>query len=77
MKTIHLAAPLFQQKTIGNGTSDNITIQTDYSNPVSDKIKLEAGLRAAIRNSNSENNNYIMDQSTGKYVSVAGFKQQV
>jgi outer membrane receptor protein involved in Fe transport len=70
------AAPLFQQKTTGNGTNDNITIQTDYSNPVSDKIKVEAGLRAAIRNSNSENNNFIMDQSTGKYVTVQGLNSK-
>lgn len=70
------AAPLYQQKTSGNGTHDNITIQTDYSNPVSDKIKVEAGLRAAIRSSNSENNNFIMDQSTGKYVSVKGLNSK-
>ncbi len=70
------AAPLFQQKTTGNGTNSNITIQTDYSNPVSDKIKVEAGLRAAIRNSNSENNNFIMDQSSGKFVSVAGLNSK-
>jgi len=68
--------PLFQQKTIGNGTNDNITIQTDYSNPVSDKIKVEAGLRAAIRNSNSENDNFIMDQSTGKYESIKGLNSK-
>jgi len=70
------AAPEFKQRTTGNGTSDNITIQTDYSNPVSDKVKIEAGLRAAIRNSNSDNNNYIMDESTGKYVSVAGLSSK-
>ena len=70
------AAPLFQQKTTGNGTNDNITIQTDYSNPVSDKIKVEAGLRAAIRSSNSENNNFIMDQSSGKFISVSGLNSK-
>lgn len=70
------AAPLFQQKTTGKGTSDNITIQTDYSNPISDKMKVEAGLRAAIRNSNSENNNFIMDQSSGKFVTVTGLNSQ-
>jgi len=63
-------APLYDQKTIGNGTSNNVTIQTDYSNPVTDKIKVEAGLRAAIRNSNSDNLNYVMDPSSGKYESV-------
>ena len=66
------AAPLYDQKTIGNGTSNNVTIQTDYSNPVSDKIKVEAGLRAAIRNSNSDNLNYVMNPSSGKYESVVG-----
>ncbi len=70
------SAPLFQQKTIGSGKNDNITIQTDYSNPVSDKIKVEAGLRAAIRNSNSTNDNYIMDQSTGKFVSIAALNSK-
>jgi len=63
-------ALLYDQKTIGNGTSNNVTIQTDYSNPVTDKIKVEAGLRAAIRNSNSDNLNYVMDPSSGKYESV-------
>jgi outer membrane receptor protein involved in Fe transport len=70
------AAPLFQQRTTGNGTSNNLTVQTDYSNPVTDKIKVEAGLRASIRNSNSNNNNYIMDQSTGKYETVTGLNSK-
>ncbi|MDE3183658.1 MAG: TonB-dependent receptor [Bacteroidota bacterium] len=70
------SAPLFQQKTIGSGKNDNITIQTDYSNPVSDKIKVEAGLRAAIRNSNSSNDNFIMDQSTGKFVSITALNSK-
>lgn len=65
-------APLYDQKTIGNGTSNNVTIQTDYSNPVTDKIKIEAGLRAAMRNSNSDNMNFLMNTSTGKYETVEG-----
>lgn len=69
-------APPYQQKTLGTGTSDNVTIQTDYSNPVTDKIKVEAGLRAAIRNSNSENDNFIVDQSNGKYVSISGLNSK-
>ena len=62
--------PLFDQKTTGNGTSDNLTIQTDYTNPITDKIKLEAGLRGAIRNSNSNNQNFLLDASSGKYEGV-------
>ncbi len=65
------AVPPTDQRTMGNGISNNLTIQTDYSNPITDKIKLEAGLRGAIRNSNSNNQNFIMDASSGKYVGVA------
>lgn len=57
------------QKTTGSGNSNNLTIQTDYSDPVTDKIKIEAGLRGSIRNSTSDNLNYIMD-STGKYINI-------
>ena len=70
------SAPLYQQKTIGNGTSDNLTIQTDYSNPISDKLKLEAGLRASVRNSNSNNENFLFDNSSGKYESVKGLNSR-
>jgi outer membrane receptor for ferrienterochelin and colicin len=62
--------PFTDQRTSGSGTSDNLTVQTDYSNPITDKIKLEAGLRGAIRNSNSDNLNFLMDTATGKYMSL-------
>lgn len=70
------SSPLYHQKTIGDGTSNNITIQTDYSNPVTDKIKVEAGLRAAIRNSNSNNENYVLDNSSGKFESLTGLNSK-
>jgi len=63
--------PLADQQTLGTGTSDNLTIQTDYTNPITDKIKLEAGLRGAIRNSNSNNQNFLLDDASGKYEGVA------
>ncbi|HET7115956.1 MAG TPA: TonB-dependent receptor, partial [Hanamia sp.] len=62
---------LTDQRTSGAGTSNNLTIQTDYTNPITDKIKLEAGLRGAIRNSNSNNQNFLLDPSSGKYEGVA------
>ena len=62
--------PLSDQRTLGNGTNNNLTIQTDYTNPITDKIKLEAGLRGAIRNSNSDNENFLLDQTSGKYEGV-------
>jgi len=75
--------PLFLQKIAGGGTTKYFTAQTDYTNPISDKIKLEAGLRAAIRNYSSFNENYFYNFSSGKYLSIPGldsryqFKDQV
>lgn len=39
----------------GEGTNENLTLQTDYSNPVTANSKIEAGARAQIRKINSEN----------------------
>jgi len=61
--------PASNIKTTGNGISSNLTVQTDYTNPITDKMKLEAGLRGSVRNSNSNNQNFVMDP-TGKYISV-------
>ena len=44
------------QNTMGGGTTKFVTIQTDYSNPITDKMKVEAGLRGAFRDFSSYNN---------------------
>lgn len=62
--------PESKQLTEGNGKTHNFVGQTDYSNPINDKIKVEAGLRASVNNFNSENLNYIFNQANGKYVSI-------
>jgi outer membrane receptor protein involved in Fe transport len=41
---------VYDQKQIGNGTNKFFTAQTDYTLPLGEKGKFEAGLRAAIRN---------------------------
>jgi outer membrane receptor protein involved in Fe transport len=41
---------VYQQQQIGNGTNKYFTAQTDYTLPLGEKSKFEAGLRAAIRN---------------------------
>ena len=58
--------PLLQQN---NSTGDNrfLTFQTDYENPLTDDSKLEAGLRAAIRDNSSINDQYRFNNTTGKY----------
>lgn len=60
----------YDLKTTGSGKGDNITFQTDYTDPVSDKIKIEAGLRGSIRNSSSDNRNSLFNESTGQYENV-------
>jgi len=43
------------QQQAGNGSNQRINIQTDYSNPISDKAKLEAGMKFSQRNTFSDN----------------------
>lgn len=58
--------PLLQ---LNNSSGDNrfYTFQTDYENPITDDSKLEAGLRAAIRDNSSINDQLRFNQTTGKY----------
>lgn len=53
--------PLAQQITQNSGKTQNLIAQTDYTNPISDKVKLEAGLRAAVRTYSSVNENFLID----------------
>ena len=43
------------QNTEGGGSSSFVTIQSDFTNPISSKIKIEAGVRAAVRDFSSYN----------------------
>lgn len=43
------------QNTNGGGTTKFVTVQSDYTNPITDKIKIEAGVRAAFRDFSSYN----------------------
>ncbi len=49
------------QKSIGSGRDKNFVIQSDYVKPLSKLTKIEAGVRAAIRNRTNINNNYLYD----------------
>lgn len=55
------------QKVIGSGNDNNLTIQTDYVRPLSNKTKLEACIRASIRERVNNNENYIYDNLAAKY----------
>ncbi len=75
--------PILQQKITGGGTTKYFTAQTDYSDPLTDKIKLEAGLRGSVRNYSSFNKNFFYNPLAAKYETIPGidskyeFKDQV
>ncbi|PWT74012.1 MAG: TonB-dependent receptor [Bacteroidetes bacterium] len=54
---------VYTQQQHGSGTNEYITAQTDFTNPISEKSKIEAGARVAIRNVGSVNNFGILDKN--------------
>jgi outer membrane receptor protein involved in Fe transport len=63
--------PLFTEQSKGGGTSKFLTMQTDYVNPITSTKKVEMGVRAAIRDFTSFNDNYFMSPS-GVLVLIPG-----
>ncbi|MEO7766165.1 MAG: TonB-dependent receptor, partial [Ferruginibacter sp.] len=63
--------PLIYQSSLGGGTTKFFTAQTDYSDPITATMKIEAGARIALRNYNSFNNNFIMDPISGKNIPLS------
>ena len=62
-------APVQYQRSVGGGTTKFFTAQTDFANPISKTMKIEAGARIAIRNFLSFNDNFIKDPG-GNYMSL-------
>ena len=60
----------FNQRQEGSGYNHSYTFQVDFVNPLSEKSKIEAGVRAAIRDVQNENLNYIEDPFTGDLIPV-------
>ncbi|PUZ24589.1 Outer membrane receptor proteins, mostly Fe transport [Chitinophaga costaii] len=60
------------QQQIGTGKNKFLTIQTDYVKPFTAKTKLEAGLRAQIRNTENYNDTYVQYNGMGTPVLLAG-----
>lgn len=46
------------QQLLGDGDNKFVTVQTDYTNPISSVTKLEAGLRMQLRDIMNNNDNY-------------------
>lgn len=58
------------QKVLGDGSDYNLVLQTDYIKPLSTNLKLEAGLRAAIRSRVNNNNNYQFNDAANDYLLI-------
>jgi len=57
--------PLFQQRSLGDGTNDFLTLQLDYENQLSENTKFEAGVRTAIRDFKTDNLQYLNNNISG------------
>jgi len=58
------------QKILGGGNDHNIILQTDYSDPLTTKTTLEAGLRGALQSRLNINNNYTYDPDSAAYLLI-------
>ena len=61
---------LEQQQQKGSGANKFFTAQTDFDDPISDKMKIEAGARTAVRSFTSENHVLVFDDSLQTFVEV-------
>lgn len=61
---------LIDQTQQGKGRNSFYTFQTDFTNPLGEKAKIELGLRAAIRDFQSENLNFIYNLALNQYIPI-------
>ena len=64
--------PMLQEQALGSGNSKFLTMQTDYVDPITEKMKLEMGARGAIRDYSSVNQNLLYNPATGTYIPITG-----
>lgn len=64
---LHQLQKTYRQQQLINGNNENIVLQTDFVNPITDKTKIEMGLRAQLRNNDSRNAFYVADNN-GQFV---------
>ncbi len=57
----------YRQQQLINGNNENIVLQTDFVNPITDKTKIEMGLRAQLRKMDSRNAFYVADNN-GQFI---------
>jgi outer membrane receptor protein involved in Fe transport len=67
--------PTFEtrQQQVNRGSNQFLTLQTDFVNPLSASIKFETGLRAAIRDYSSSNENFEYNYGDDEFVRAPSF----
>jgi outer membrane receptor protein involved in Fe transport len=60
-----------RQRTAGDGKNNFYTIQSDYTHPFADKNKLDMGVKATVRQVESNIHNYYYDSFESQYVEIA------
>jgi outer membrane receptor protein involved in Fe transport len=63
----HVLNRAFGQRQNINGTNENMILQTDYTNPINDHTKFEAGARASLRKINSSSLYYSDSVNNGNF----------
>lgn len=63
---------LLNERSTGGGQTKYFTVQSDFANPISDKLKIEMGVRASVRNYTSTSANYSQEQYSPEKL-VSGF----
>ena len=66
----------FLQKINGGGYNHFTTIQTDYENPITNKAKIEAGARVAIRSFLNDNLQYVSTNADSGYALLSDISSQ-
>ncbi|MBL7781936.1 MAG: TonB-dependent receptor [Saprospiraceae bacterium] len=66
-------APETRQKQAGDGGNEFVTVQTDFTSPLKNGLKVETGARAALRNFRNNNASYQFDYGDQDYVRTPGF----
>jgi outer membrane receptor protein involved in Fe transport len=59
--TSHVPVKTSAQQQNGKGSNSNLVLQTDYTNPLTDKSKLEMGARVSVRKIDNKNDFYIVN----------------
>ncbi len=60
-----------REKQENDGFGSFLTLQSDYVNPISDRIKLEAGVKTTLRTNTSSNGNYLFNEGQNDWSRIS------